>query len=159
MSWPRFGVIMIHDEADHIVSLVEKMAAHGEWHPIVGFSEDPAPRQIVQAVLDGAVEYVAWPVPAGELKDTLARAIEKTEAVGNTKLREVMARSRLERLTKRERQVLDGVANGLSNRLIGEKLAISPRTVEIHRANMLNKLGANHSSEAIRIAIEAALIH
>ncbi|HMP56935.1 MAG TPA: LuxR C-terminal-related transcriptional regulator [Novosphingobium sp.] len=37
-------------------------------------------------------------------------------------------------------------------------MAISPRTVEIHRANMLNKMGANHTSEAIRIAIEAALV-
>jgi len=70
-----------------------------------------------------------------------------------------MARARLDRLTKREREVLDGVASGLSNRLIGEKLAISPRTVEIHRANMLNKLGANHTSEAIRIAIEASLVN
>jgi two-component system, LuxR family, response regulator FixJ len=45
----------------------------------------------------------------------------------------------------------------LSNRLIGEKLTISPRTVEIHRANMLTKMGASHTSEAIRIAIEAEL--
>ena len=50
------------------------------------------------------------------------------------------------------------MAGGLSNRMIGEKLAISPRTVEIHRANMLTKMGANHTSEAIRIAIEAALV-
>ena len=42
--------------------------------------------------------------------------------------------------------------------LIGEQLAISPRTVEIHRANMLDKMGANHTSEAIRIAIEASLV-
>ena len=69
-----------------------------------------------------------------------------------------MARSRVQRLTKREREVLAGVADGLSNRLIGERLAISPRTVEIHRANMLNKMGANHTSEAIRIAIEASLV-
>ena len=55
--------------------------------------------------------------------------------------------------------MLGGVASGLSNRLIGEKLSISPRTVEIHRANMLHKLGANHTSDAIRIAIEAALVH
>lgn len=54
--------------------------------------------------------------------------------------------------------MLAGVADRLSNRLIGERLAISPRTVEIHRANMLNKMGANHTSEAIRIAIEASLI-
>jgi len=64
----------------------------------------------------------------------------------------------VQKLTRREREVLAGVAAGLSNRLIGEKLAISPRTVEIHRANMLNKMGASHTSEAIRIAIEAALI-
>ena len=57
-----------------------------------------------------------------------------------------------------EREVLAGVAGGLSNRLIGEKLSISPRTVEIHRANMLTKMGAHHTSEAIRIAIEASLV-
>jgi DNA-binding NarL/FixJ family response regulator len=55
--------------------------------------------------------------------------------------------------------VLAGVAGGLSNRLIGERLSISPRTVEIHRANMLNKMGASHTSEAIRIAIEASLVN
>ena len=61
-------------------------------------------------------------------------------------------------LSRREREVLAGVAGGMSNRMIGEKLSISPRTVEIHRANMLTKMGANHTSEAIRIAIEAALV-
>jgi DNA-binding CsgD family transcriptional regulator len=50
------------------------------------------------------------------------------------------------------------VARGLSSRKIGEMLAISPRTVEIHRANLLHKMGANHTSEAIRIAIEADLV-
>ena len=54
--------------------------------------------------------------------------------------------------------MLVGVAAGMSNRTIGEKLEISPRTVEIHRANMLTKMGANHTSEAIRIAIEAAVV-
>lgn len=159
LAWPRSGVVMIHDDPGLIGDLIEKMAADGEWYPIIAFSEDPQPRQIVQAVLDGAVDYVAWPIDAAALNDALARAIDKADAAGNTKLREVMARSRLERLTKREREVLDGVASGLSNRLIGEKLSISPRTVEIHRANMLNKLGANHTSEAIRIAIEAALVN
>jgi len=159
MAWPRSGVVMIHDDAGSIGDLIEKMAADSEWYPIIAFCEKPSPQQIVQAVLDGAVDYIAWPIGAEDLNAALARAIDKSEGPGNTKLREVMARSRLDRLTKREREVLDGVASGLSNRLIGEKLAISPRTVEIHRANMLNKLGANHTSEAIRIAIEAALVN
>jgi two-component system response regulator FixJ len=159
MAWPRSGVVMMHDDAGSIGDLIQRMASDDEWYPIIAFCEDPSPRQIVEAVLDGAVDYIAWPIGAAELNAALARATDKSEASGNTKLREVMARSRLDRLTKREREVLDGVASGLSNRLIGEKLAISPRTVEIHRANMLNKLGANHTSEAIRIAIEAALVN
>ena len=63
------------------------------------------------------------------------------------------------RLSKRERQVLELLARGSSNKLIARELSISPRTVEIHRANMLNKIGANHTSEAIRIAIEASLLN
>ena len=107
---------------------------------------------------DGSV----WVEKAGfglrRATETLGRAVARSESFGNAKLREVMARARVEVLTRREREVLSGVASGLSNRLIGEKLSISPRTVEIHRANMLNKLGARHTSEAIRIAIEAAMV-
>ncbi|WP_395391938.1 LuxR C-terminal-related transcriptional regulator [Novosphingobium sp. BL-8A] len=158
-TWPRSGVILIHDEAGAIDDLIESMARHGEWFPIIAFSESPSANRIVEAILDGAIDYIAWPITAVELNDTLSRAIERAESVGNAKLREVMARARVERLTRREREVLGGVASGLSNRLIGEKLSISPRTVEIHRANMLNKLGANHTSDAIRIAIEAALVN
>lgn len=158
-SWPRSGVILIHDEIGVIDDLVESMARHGEWFPIIAFSEQPSAKRIVEAVLDGAIDYIAWPISAPELNSTLARAIERAESVGNAKLREVMARARIDRLTRREREVLGGVASGLSNRLIGEKLAISPRTVEIHRANMLNKLGANHTSDAIRIAIEASIVN
>jgi two-component system response regulator FixJ len=83
---------------------------------------------------------------------------QRAERLGGTKQREAVARSRIDRLTRREREVLHGVATGLSNRKIGESLAISPRTVEIHRANMLTKMGASHTSEAIRLAFEASLI-
>ncbi len=56
----------------------------------------------------------------------------------------------MQKLTRREREVLAGEAAGLSNRLVGEKLSISPRTLEVRRAN--------HTSEALRIAIEASLV-
>ena len=158
-SWPRSGVVLIHDEPGAIEELIESMARQGEWFPIIAVSEQPAAQRIVQAVLDGAIDYIAWPISPEELTDNLSRAITRAESLGNAKLREVMARARVDRLTRREREVLGGVASGLSNRLIGEKLSISPRTVEIHRANMLNKLGANHTSDAIRIAIEASLVN
>ena len=151
--------MLIHDEPGVIDDLIDSMARHGEWFPIIAFSEQPGAQRIVQAVLDGAIDYIAWPISPEELTDNLAKAITRAEGLGNAKLREVMARARVDRLTRREREVLGGVASGLSNRLIGEKLSISPRTVEIHRANMLNKLGANHTSDAIRIAIEASLVN
>lgn len=158
-SWPRSGIILIHDDPGAIGHLVDNMARHGEWFPIIAFSETPDAQSIVKAVLDGAIDYMPWPIAPADLQFTLARAVARAESLGSAKLREVMARARIDRLTRREKEVLGGVAGGLSNRLIGEKLAISPRTVEIHRANMLNKLGANHTSDAIRIAIEADLLH
>ncbi|WP_159977398.1 MULTISPECIES: response regulator transcription factor [unclassified Novosphingobium] len=158
-SWPRSGVVLIHDEDGTIEDLIESMAKHGDWFPIIAFSESPDAQRIVQAILDGAIDYIAWPISPEDLTDNLGKAITRAESLGNAKLREVMARARVDRLTRREREVLGGVASGLSNRLIGEKLSISPRTVEIHRANMLNKLGANHTSDAIRIAIEASLVN
>jgi two-component system response regulator FixJ len=55
-------------------------------------------------------------------------------------------------LTRREREVLDGLADGFPNKTIAYDLGISPRTVEIHRANVMNKLGVRSLSEALRLA-------
>jgi two-component system response regulator FixJ len=62
---------------------------------------------------------------------------------------------RLQALTPREREVLDGLAKGLPNKTIAYDLGISPRTVEIHRANVMTKLGVKSLSEALRIAFAA----
>jgi two-component system, LuxR family, response regulator FixJ len=158
MHWPRSGLVLACDDGDAIGDLMHHMGKTGAWLPLIAYSEGPAPRRIVDAVLEGAIDYIGWPFAEDELVAALICAEQRAERMGSVKLREAMARGRVERLTRREKEVLTGVATGLSNRLIGERLAISPRTVEIHRANMLNKMGAHHTSEAIRIAIEAALI-
>ena len=156
--WPRTGMLLVHDDRQSVSKLLSHMGRSGHWLPVIGFAETPSTRTVVQAVLDGAIDYIAWPFSGEEIAEVVEAAEVRAETFGSAKLREALARSRVDRLTKRERQVLAGVAGGMSNRLIGEKLAISPRTVEIHRANMLTKMGANHTSEAIRIAIEAAIV-
>jgi len=155
---PRQGLILVNDIDGTIPALTDLLVQSGNWLPVVAFAEAPAPRQIVDAILGGAIDYLAWPFDDAELGQTLEYAEERAENVGNAKLREAMARSRIERLTPREREVLVGMAAGHSNRTIADQLAISPRTVEIHRAHMLQKIGATHTSEAIRIAIEASLV-
>ena len=156
-SWPRSGTVLIHDSGGDVTLLIEEMAQHDESYPIVAFAERPEAERIVRAINEGAIDYLVWPITPEELVASLEKQDCQTAGRGSLRMREARARGRIEKLTKREREVLDCVANGLSNRKIGKKLEISPRTVEIHRANMLIKLGANHTSEAIRIAIEAEL--
>lgn len=158
LSWPRSGIIMAEDANDNIAQLVEHMTANGKWLPVIAFSERPGTQQVVRAIMEGAVDYLEWPARASEIGAMLEAVDMNAARIGSLRLREARARSRVQKLTRRELEVLAGVADGLSNRLIGEKLAISPRTVEIHRANMLNKMGAQHTSEAIRIAIEASVV-
>lgn len=155
--WPSSGVLLIHDDGTALNRVVAHMARSGNWLPYICYAEQPDPRRLALAVLAGAIDYLPWPLVHADLQQALIDAGERARAMSSSKLREAVARSRLDRLTRREREVLEAVASGLSNRRIGEALAISPRTVEIHRANMLTKLGANHTAEAIRIAIEASL--
>ena len=162
--WPGSGIILAHDErgaqnGDGILGqLMQHIGRSGNWLPIVAYAEEPSPEEVVDAVLAGAIAYLRWPFGLAELTEAIATVEKRAERLGAAKVREATARSRIDRLTRRERDVLSGVASGLSNRKIGESLAISPRTVEIHRANMLTKMGANHTSEAIRLAIEASLV-
>ncbi|MBV1692275.1 LuxR C-terminal-related transcriptional regulator [Novosphingobium sp. G106] len=155
--WPTAGVFLLYDEGSAVSSLLQEIYSRHTWLPVVAYSENPDPARIVAAVLAGAVGYTAWPGSG----DALIRAVHKagassaaTVAAGS---RQGIALSRIKNLSKREREILAGMVEGLSNRLIGENLAISPRTVELHRANLLFKIGAKHSAEAIRVAIEASL--
>ncbi|MDE8653101.1 response regulator transcription factor [Novosphingobium album (ex Liu et al. 2023)] len=154
--WPREGVLLVEDREDNIAGLIAEMVRRGDWLPIIAFSDQAGARRVVQAISEGAIDYLEFPASALEIIEA-ALQVEGDSGVRSARLREAQARSRMNRLTPREKDVLLGVVDGQTNRLIGERLAISPRTVEIHRANMLRKLDASHSGEAIRIAIEASM--
>jgi two-component system, LuxR family, response regulator FixJ len=156
--WPRDGAILVEDGAGHVATLIAHMAQEDCWLPIVCFSEAPSAKRVAQAILDGAAGYLDWPFDAPDVVAAITAAQETARNFGSLKLRQARARGRVQKLTPREREVLSGITEGLSNRQIGERLDISPRTVEIHRSNMLHKVGANHTSQAIRIAIEASLV-
>lgn len=151
----EFGLVLVHDEDNEIARAIDWMADAGNWLPVIGFSERPDPRGVARAIHQGAVDYLAWPFSEDEIVSVIADAAAVVETIGSRRNREYMARKRVERLSKREREVLLSVANGLSSQKIAEQLDISPRTVEIHRSNMLNKMGASNTSEAIRFAVEA----
>lgn len=151
----EFALLLIHDEKTEIAKAVDCLAEAGNWLPVIGFAEAPQPRAVARAIHLGAIDYLAWPFAQDEVLGTMTDAAAKVETIGSRRNRAYMARKRIDRLSKREREVLLSVASGLSSQKIAEQLQISPRTVEIHRSNMLSKMGASNTSEAIRLAVEA----
>lgn len=111
----------------------------------------------VQAMKAGAVDFIEKPFEKAVLLDALAQGFEQLAQAGTRAARAEAARAQLDVLTPREREVLEGLVKGHPNKTIAYDLGISPRTVEIHRANVMSKLGVASLSEALRIAFAAGL--
>jgi two-component system response regulator FixJ len=111
----------------------------------------------VQAMKLGAVDFIEKPFERTVLLEALEQGHDQLAQSSRAAKRGVDARARLGVLTARERDVLEGLARGLPNKTIAYDLGISPRTVEIHRANVMSKLGVASLSEALRIAFAAGL--
>jgi len=109
----------------------------------------------VRAMKAGAVDFVEKPFEKASLLGALEEGFNRLTRKEVTSEHRKDAEVRLQALTARERDVLDGLAQGLPNKTIAYDLGISPRTVEIHRANLMMKLGVRSLSEALRIAFAA----
>jgi two-component system response regulator FixJ len=109
----------------------------------------------VQAMKAGAVDFIEKPFEKAVLLSAIEHGVERLRKSAAEFDRADEAAVRLQALTPREREVLDGLAKGLPNKTIAYDLGISPRTVEIHRANVMSKLGVRSLSEALRLAFAA----
>lgn len=109
----------------------------------------------VRAMKAGAVDFVEKPFDSEVLLSALREAFLRLSNKAASSDRRKDAEVRLQSLTPREKDVLKGLAEGLPNKSIAYDLGISPRTVEIHRGNLMTKLGVRSLSEALRIAFAA----
>jgi len=109
----------------------------------------------VQAMKAGAVDFIEKPFEKAVLLGAIEHGVERLKKSAANVDRADEAAVRLQALTGREREVLNGLAKGLPNKTIAYDLGISPRTVEIHRANVMSKLKVKSLSEALRIAFAA----
>jgi two-component system, LuxR family, response regulator FixJ len=112
----------------------------------------------VQAMKAGAGDFIEKPFAAEPLLDSLEQARSRLgPSPGERDPATAAAAARLALLSPREREVLEGLLDGLSNKSIAYDLAISPRTVEIHRARVMDKMGARSLSELVRLALAAGV--
>ena len=111
----------------------------------------------VRAMKAGAVDFLEKPFEKAVLLASIETAFERLSAAGDILVRANEAQTLLGVLTARERDVLEGLAQGLPNKTIAYDLGISPRTVEVHRANLMSKLDVRSLSDALRIAFAAGL--
>lgn len=109
----------------------------------------------VRAMKAGAIDFLEKPYRREDLLAALQQACNRLEDGEHVKKHSADAKLRLNALTPREREVMDGLANGYPNKTIAYDLGISPRTVEVHRANLMEKLEARSLSDALRIAFDA----
>lgn len=166
---PRDGIIIVRitdgEEAGEaregagaaVVAIMRRLGKLGVCLPVLAMAEAPSARQIVDAIKAGALDFLSMPLDGAQLARSLARIEGEAESYSEARRRMIEARSRISNLSAREREVLDWLTRGSSNKLIARKLEISPRTVEIHRANMMSKLGATHAADAVRLRLEARL--
>ena len=111
----------------------------------------------VQAMKAGASDFIEKPFDPVMLLRTMEDAFARLERADAASRRAGQAKARIGSLSPREADVLRGVIKGSLNKAIASELELSPRTVEIHRANMMDKLAVGNVSEALRVAYAAGL--
>jgi two-component system response regulator FixJ len=133
----------------------QEMAAHGIDMPVVILTGHGDIALAVKAMRDGAVNFIEKPYEKEELLRAIEEAYARLDRSHDRDMKAGEAKIRLASLTGRERDVLNGLVAGYPNKTIAYDLGISPRTVEIYRANMMEKLRVRSLSEALRIAFIA----
>lgn len=133
------------------------MAERGIAMPVVVLTGHGDITVAVRAMKGGAVDFIEKPFEKAVLLTAITAAFERLDDVEARAARASDATIAIAALTSRERDVLKGLVQGLPNKTIAFDLGISPRTVEVHRANLMAKLQVKSLSEALRIAFAASL--
>lgn len=157
---PREGLLMLADEdvGGFPAAVIERLADRGVWLPVVvtACETNASTSRAVNAIKGGAIDYFTLPLQAEDFATRLPQLVREASGQAASRRRLIEARGQMSRLSRRESEVLELLSAGSSNKEIARRLEISPRTVEIHRANMMSKLGANHAADAIRTWLDAS---
>ena len=135
------------------VELLEALAAGGLSVPAIVITGHGDVPMAVAAMKAGASDFIEKPFADDVLIDAIRRACAAAETRADQGPAPAVITERIEQLTAREREILTGIVAGLPNKTIAYDLQISPRTVEVHRANIMSKMQAKSLPELVRMTL------
>ena len=141
------------------LDLMSRMKHLGVNVPVIVITGHGDVPLAVEAMKLGAMDFLEKPFDDEVLLSALGAALNRHQQDGGREAERIQITDRLATLSKREREVLDGLVQGHPNKIIGYDLGISARTVEIYRANVMTKMGASSLSDLVRMALVAGLLN
>jgi two-component system response regulator FixJ len=156
----RFGCLISDVRMPGIdgMDLLRRLKANASPMPVIimtGHGDIPL---AVEAIKLGALDFIEKPFEDERLIRMIEAVLQQNPNAKSGVISAEIA-SRIASLSQRERQVMDGLVAGLSNKLIAREHNISPRTIEVYRANVMTKMQAHNLSELIRLALRAGILN
>ncbi|UPY35691.1 response regulator [Sediminicoccus sp. KRV36] len=139
------------------LSLIEALRRQGVGLPVVVVTGHADVPLAVRAMRAGAMDFVEKPYSEERILEAVGAAFGAMRVVDQRRVLELQSEARVASLSPRESEVLAALVAGKANKVIGFELGISPRTVEVHRANLMEKLGVRSLPEAVRIGLAAGI--
>ena len=140
------------------IDLLRRVKELGVEIPVIVITGHGDISLAVDAMKIGAVDFLEKPFDDDMLLDAVRGSLSRNADAAQRNAELAQVQDRLAALSNRERQVLEGLVAGKANKVIAFDLGISPRTVEIYRANLMTKMAANSLSDLVRMAMMAGIL-
>ena len=140
------------------IELLQRLKASRSTLPVLIMTGHGDVPLAVEAMKLGAVDFLEKPFEDDRLIGMIEIALKQAESGARSEAAALDVIARVESLSPRERQVMEGLVAGLSNKMIAREYDISPRTIEVYRANVMTKMQASSLSELVRMAMRAGAI-
>jgi len=137
------------------LELQQKLSAMGSTLPIIFITGHGDVPMAVEAMRQGAIDFLRKPVNEDNFLERIQHALDQESGNWHQRLDQAQTRQRIATLTEREHEVFQLVTAGIANKAIASDLGISERTVEVHRAQVMKKLGAKTLAQLVRIHLQS----